>query len=975
MKNTTLLGLLSFLILSTASLPTMGQTPCVENTHFTKKVIVHDGKPYQMITFTNTSAECSWTVPAGATNIEYLVVGGGGSGGTGGSASGCGGGGAGGLGHGSFIATTNASLLIKVGVGAVAPNTSGNNSVQGTSGENSYLKGSQTSSPSPNILAYGGGGGGRHKQTGSTGGSGGGGGGRVSTAGGVATSGIGAQSNLGYSGGTAQGNDDAGRSAGGGGGGAGSAGSNGAPTSSTAGNGGIGFLSSITGENTYFAGGGGGGAIDATGAEWAGAGGIGGGGDGSVTGDATDGTDGLGGGGGGAGEFGKGGDGGDGTVIIRYNDNINLATSSAVGAGIVSEGSGLFITQGLTVDAGKTFVIDPGVKLVVEGNVVNNGTIIIKASTTDTLVYGQLKWTGTYTGTGTVQVEKKLHAGWNLLAHGMQNPTAGYFGTVADGSNTSLANLYAWGGTDFSKVFTNTTVTNNQGYLAYVGTDGVRPAAGIQVFAGRPINEYTPPALYDNTKTADAATVTMYSAAQTRTGWNLVPNPFTSDLRVGDLTRSNINASYYLRTSKGGYRAVAPAGIDPDIVPPLSAYWVQATGANPSMQRGNSGKVTLPPLAAPTVVGTSAGINMLNRASASTNSWNKAFVQMSATITNKGERYGVLERGFVYSSSDQTPTVEEITTFVEGTADTVKSGSGTGAYSKYITGLNAATTYYIRSYAKSSSGYGYGPVQTVTTPAGFTCGSNVTFTYNGQSTTYETSYHNNECWMRRNLGTSSLISGVQTSGLTAYATSGYGSYMNSHYFQWGRAADGHQVPASGISSTKSSTDAASSSSFINGYWRSSFNANLWQGVNGTNNPCPNNWRIPTNSEWTSAKSTWAVDGWGSISISDASTSMSLLLGNHRYGDGRYHDHLKTSADFSYATGGQSTNSIYWSSTVVNGAPSGFRWYKQHTYFNSSWITADYIEIGGNYSAGVGGFVRCILSDGYTSTPSNPVVID
>lgn len=972
MKNTTSLVLLSFLILSTASLPALGQTPCVENTHFTKKVILHDGKPYQMITFTNTSAECSWTVPAGATNIEYLVVGGGGSGGTAGDNSGCGGGGAGGLGYGTFVGSSSA-LLVKVGAGAVAPNTNGNNSVQGTNGGNSSLKGSQTTNPSPNVLAIGGGGGGRHKIQGENGGSGGGGGGRVSTLGGTATSATGAQFNLGFSGGTARGNNDDGRAAGGGGGGAGGVGSNGASNSSTAGNGGIGFLSSITGESIYFAGGGGGGAWDESGAEVAGTGGNGGGGNGSLNAQAQSGTDGLGGGGGGAGEFGKGGDGGDGTVIIRYNDNINLATSAVVGAGIASEGSGLYITQGLTVDANKTFVIDAGVKLVVEGNVVNNGIIIIKASTTDTLVYGQLKWTGTYTGTGSVQVEKKLHAGWNLLAHGMQNPTAAYFGSVANGSNANMANLYSWGGTNFSKVFTNTSVTNNQGYLAYVGTDGVRTAAGIQTFSGSPINEYTPPALYDNTKIADASSVTMYSAAQTRTGWNLIPNPFTSDLRVGDLTRSNINAAYYLRTSKGGYRAVAPAGIDPDIVPPLSAYWVQATGASPSMQRGNSGKVTLPPLDAPTVVGTTVGSNLLNRASASTNSWNKAFVQMSATITNKGERYGVLERGFVYSSSDQTPTVEEITTFAEGTADTVKSGSGTGAYSEYLTGLNAATTYYIRSYAKSPSGYGYGPVQTVTTPAGFTCGNNVTFTYNGQSTTYESVYHNNECWMRRNLGTSSLISGVQTTGLTTHTTSGYGSYMNSHYFQWGRAADGHQVPGSHVSTTKSSTDAAANSSFISGYWRSSFNANLWQGVNGTNNPCPNNWRIPTNSEWTSAKSTWAVDpNWGSVSISDASTSMSLLLGNHRLAGGSYHDHLKTSADFSTVTGGQSTNTIYWSS----GAATGFRWYKQHTYFSQyGWITADYNEIGGGYTAGVGGFVRCILSDGYTSTPSNPVIID
>jgi uncharacterized protein (TIGR02145 family) len=272
-------------------------------------------------------------------------------------------------------------------------------------------------------------------------------------------------------------------------------------------------------------------------------------------------------------------------------------------------------------------------------------------------------------------------------------------------------------------------------------------------------------------------------------------------------------------------------------------------------------------------------------------------------------------------------------------------------------------------------------VQTVTTPASFTCGNNVTFTYNGQSTTYETVYHNYECWMRRNLGTSSLVSGVQTSGLTTHQTPNTGKYMNAHYFQWGRAADGHQVPSSLTSSTKSSTDIVGNSNFITGSWRTTFNANLWQGVQGVNNPCPSNWRIPTNGEWTSASSTWAVDpDWGSVNFTDAATSMSLLLGNYRLSSGVYHDHVVTNANFSTTSGGQSTNSIYWTSTVSGGVSLGsVRLYRQHTYFSdcNCWREANYVNIGANAegNSGSGGFVRCILSDGYTSTPSNPVIID
>ena len=39
-------------------------------------------------------------------------------------------------------------------------------------------------------------------------------------------------------------------------------------------------------------------------------------------------------------------------------------------------------------------------------------------------------------------------------------------------------------------------------------------------------------------------------------------------------------------------------------------------------------------------------------------------------------------------------------------------------------------------------------------------------------------------------------------------------------------------------------------------WRSGQNANLWQGVNGTNNPCPSGFRLPTSSEFTNEMNSW-----------------------------------------------------------------------------------------------------------------------
>ena len=68
-----------------------------------------------------------------------------------------------------------------------------------------------------------------------------------------------------------------------------------------------------------------------------------------------------------------------------------------------------------------------------------------------------------------------------------------------------------------------------------------------------------------------------------------------------------------------------------------------------------------------------------------------------------------------------------------------------------------------------------------------------------------------------------------------------------YLYQWGRATDGHQKRTSGSSSTLSTNDTPGHKKFIlapnSPYdWRSPQNDNLWQGVAGTNNPCPSGYR-------------------------------------------------------------------------------------------------------------------------------------
>jgi len=101
-------------------------------------------------------------------------------------------------------------------------------------------------------------------------------------------------------------------------------------------------------------------------------------------------------------------------------------------------------------------------------------------------------------------------------------------------------------------------------------------------------------------------------------------------------------------------------------------------------------------------------------------------------------------------------------------------------------------------------------------------------------------------WMDRNLGASQVA--TSSTDVDAYGD----------LYQWGRAADGHEKRTSGTTSTLSDTDTPGHGDFIlsSGDWRSSQNDNLWQGVDGVNNPCPAGFRLPTEVEWEAERTSW-----------------------------------------------------------------------------------------------------------------------
>jgi len=115
-----------------------------------------------------------------------------------------------------------------------------------------------------------------------------------------------------------------------------------------------------------------------------------------------------------------------------------------------------------------------------------------------------------------------------------------------------------------------------------------------------------------------------------------------------------------------------------------------------------------------------------------------------------------------------------------------------------------------------------------------------------------------DIWMDRNLGATQVA--INTGDVDAYGD----------LYQWGRRSDGHQCRTSATTNTLSSTDKPSHGDFILAPnppedWRSPQNNNLWQNVNGSNNPCPSGYRIPTEAELDAERLSWSSnDAAGAI---------------------------------------------------------------------------------------------------------------
>ncbi len=195
-------------------------------------------------------------------------------------------------------------------------------------------------------------------------------------------------------------------------------------------------------------------------------------------------------------------------------------------------------------------------------------------------------------------------------------------------------------------------------------------------------------------------------------------------------------------------------------------------------------------------------------------------------------------------------------------------------------------------------------------------------------------------WMDRNLGASRAATSMDDE-------EAYGDL-----YQWGRPADGHQERYSATTTILSSSDMPGHEEFItsntdaNWDWRKPQNDNLWQGVNGVNNPCPDGYRLPTKAEWEAEIQSWSSNN----RVGAFESSLKLPTGGFRLGvDELTEGWIAGEIVYDGFVG------LFWSSTVDRVFSAGMYVYDIYDIDD----IPDHLDSFGSFDRASGLSVRCI----------------
>ena len=294
---------------------------------------------------------------------------------------------------------------------------------------------------------------------------------------------------------------------------------------------------------------------------------------------------------------------------------------------------------------------------------------------------------------------------------------------------------------------------------------------------------------------------------------------------------------------------------------------------------------------------------------------------LNGEVTSDGNAT-ITQRGFYWSTTNQTPNATDNKEFVSGT---------TGTYNKTISNLQANTSYYYCAFATNSEGIATGDVVSFTTSGGEIVYGSFTDLRDGK--TYKTVTLNGKEWMAENLAY-----------LPAVSPSSSGSYTDPYYYVY-------DYQGTNVAAAKQNANYTTYGVLYN-----------WPAAKAA---CLPGWHLPTDAEWTAlenyliangynydgtttenkiAKSLAATTNWNTSSETGAignnlslnsKSGFSALPGGYRYHNSTFY----YIGHYGY----------WWSSTEHS---TGSAW-DRYLYYGNSHVTR------GNYDKELGFSVRCV----------------